>query len=178
MGIEEPNKARKRVATMAAGVLLMIVAFTGLLIILNGPMLPFGTEFHITYPDYEAMVDDGALERGWVPDFVPESSTDFEESHNLDTNRSWMRFSAPTAELDAMLAGLEPISGEKVTFPRRPPGFFVTWWPADLTGGAQKDSKYAFYRCNEMYDQGGEQRVRTGFLAVERGSNTVWHWRP
>lgn len=52
----------------------------------------------------------GAVERGWVPAFVPQSARDIRDSHNLDTNAQTLRFIAPPSDLKAMVAGLPSAS--------------------------------------------------------------------
>ena len=142
-----------------------------------GYSFPFLDEdMHVTYTNYEAMVADGAVMRGWVPEFVPKSATDFEESHNLDTNRSWLRFTVPAGDIEAMTQGLVPVSVEMVQFPKQPPALAEPWWPDDLTDPPSGRAEYNFYQHHEVYYGGRENR--TNFLAVDRVSNTVWYWRP
>ena len=38
------------------------------------------------YDDLEDVRREGAIERGWIPDWVPESATDIHDHHELDTN--------------------------------------------------------------------------------------------
>jgi hypothetical protein len=49
------------------------------------------------YPDRAAAVSDGAIKRGWLPEWLPRSATNIDEWHDLDTNRTIASFSyAPT----------------------------------------------------------------------------------
>ena len=59
-----------------------------------------------TYANYADAKRAGAIERGWIPAFVPRSATDIQESHDLDTNRQHLRFGAPTADLEAIVDGM------------------------------------------------------------------------
>src|SRR6478736_2300037 len=43
-----------------------------------------------TYPALEDAKRDGAVERGWIPAWLPTSMTYIQESHNVDTNVSIM----------------------------------------------------------------------------------------
>jgi len=45
-----------------------------------------------TFPDYEKMQSSGIIERGWVPAYLPKSSKNISEHHNIDTNRVRMSF--------------------------------------------------------------------------------------
>jgi hypothetical protein len=42
--------------------------------------------FESSYADKAAAVEDGAVRRGWIPPWVPESATAIREVHDLDTN--------------------------------------------------------------------------------------------
>ncbi len=44
------------------------------------------------YPTWQEAVKDGATTRGWIPSFLPHSSTNISERHDLDSNVSvWAR---------------------------------------------------------------------------------------
>ena len=45
-----------------------------------------------TYASYAEMEQSGLIARGWLPNYLPTSATDIEESHNIDTNRVWAAF--------------------------------------------------------------------------------------
>jgi hypothetical protein len=65
-----------------------------------------------TYSTYADAQRAGAIERGWVPAFVPPSARDIIASHNLDTNRQTLRFAIPPSDLGKMVAGLGSVSAE------------------------------------------------------------------
>ncbi len=44
------------------------------------------------FTDYEKMQSSGIIERGWVPAYLPKSSKNISEHHNIDTNRVRMSF--------------------------------------------------------------------------------------
>jgi hypothetical protein len=44
------------------------------------------------YPDRAAAVADGAIARGWLPEWLPQTATDIHEWHDLDTNSSKASF--------------------------------------------------------------------------------------
>ena len=50
----------------------------------ENPSSQFGT--------YEELSASGLIERGWVPEHLPRSATEIEESHDIDTNRGWASF--------------------------------------------------------------------------------------
>ena len=51
---------------------------------------PFAFHFleqtNSSFTDYEEMQKSGIFEAGWLPSFLPKSSRDIHESHNIDTN--------------------------------------------------------------------------------------------
>ena len=138
-------------------------------------MLLDGLDMHITYATYDAMSEDGAVRRGWIPEWVPESATDFEESHNLDTNRSWLRFSVPAEDIDAVVDALTPVAAAAVQFPKKPPLLSALWWPDDLTGLSAGAGSYEFFQHEKAI--GGIHGTWTYLVAIDRSSNTVWRWR-
>jgi hypothetical protein len=44
------------------------------------------------YASREEVVRDGAIERGWIPPWIPESAREIREVHNIDTNASQLAF--------------------------------------------------------------------------------------
>lgn len=44
------------------------------------------------YPTLQAVKDDKAIERGWVPGLLPDSAYDIEETHDLDSNQLFGKF--------------------------------------------------------------------------------------
>ena len=65
-----------------------------------------------SYSTYSEANRAGAVERGWIPPFVPTSARDLEDSHDLDTNRQTLRFTIPPSAVADMVSGLGVISAE------------------------------------------------------------------
>lgn len=61
-----------------------------------------------SYATWAEAARSGAIERGWVPAFVPHSARDIRDSHNLDTNAQTLQFTAGPSDVQAMVAGLRP----------------------------------------------------------------------
>jgi hypothetical protein len=84
--------------------------FLGAVILLSSVLL-LVTCHHIEnptarYPTYKAAREAGALEEGrWIPPFLPESSRNIVETHNIDTNS--LRISFDYAPGDLGRIGLE-----------------------------------------------------------------------
>lgn len=63
-----------------------------------------------TYSTYADARRAGAIERGWVPAFVPSSARDIADSHNLDTNRQTLQFTIPPSAIGKMVARFRAVS--------------------------------------------------------------------
>ena len=50
----------------------------------------------------------GAIERGWIPPFVPASARDISDTHNLDTNEQMLTFIVPPEAVKPMLESITP----------------------------------------------------------------------
>ncbi len=68
-----------------------------------------------SYSTYSEAKRAGAVERGWIPSFVPASARDLEDSHNLDTSRQTVRFTIPPSAVADMVSGLGAVSAENKT---------------------------------------------------------------
>lgn len=65
-----------------------------------------------SYSTYSEAQRAGAVERGWIPSFVPSSARDLEDSHDLDTSRQTLRFTIPPAAVPAMVSGFRALSAD------------------------------------------------------------------
>lgn len=62
------------------------------------------------YPTWADAERAGAVERGWIPAWVPSSARDIRESHDLDSNRQTLLFVADPSDVAAMIEGLSLVS--------------------------------------------------------------------
>ena len=126
---------------------------------------------HVEYASFAEAKADGAITRGWIPSFVPESAHDIRESHNLDTNEQWIRFDFALDDRPA-LERLDPIETDEVEFPRTVPTKSREWWPSDLQNeGAIDTNAYSFFRF------GSTTGNSLGYLAIESDFPRAWIWR-
>lgn len=58
-------------------------------------------EHYATWHDAEKA---GAIERGWVPSFVPASATGISDSHDLDRNTQTLQFTVPLTDISMMVS--------------------------------------------------------------------------
>jgi len=105
---------------------------------------------------------DGAFNRGWLPEIVPDDSIDIREMHNIDTNKTWGCFVIPsgTEEVRRKLKrlGASRASGPVSSGPR---GLLRvrTWWLQSMT-----TSTVETYR----FDEAGAQFTVIVGLDAER----------
>lgn len=86
-----------------------------------------------SYRTLDEARDAGAIERGWVPEGLPEGTHELREAHDLDSNRRWGLFNFPPAQGDRLRALLETdeisLAGVTCGIPAR-----IEWWPVLLRG--------------------------------------------
>ena len=109
----------------------------------------------------------GAVERGWVPAWVPGGATVIEEAHDLDGNRRRLRFQATADEVEALADGLPRLHVSAICASRGIPAIAGEWPPALEAG----EAAWAFtYRVAES--RGGARLA----VAIHRSSATVYAW--
>jgi hypothetical protein len=104
-------------------------------------------EAYATYADAERA---GAVERGWVPAFVPSSAHNLNETHDLDTSAQTLRFNIPPSDVARMVAGLRLVSAK------------------EDDAAATLSEKHGLGLASEVYVVCSEPR--NGALAVDRES--------
>ncbi len=120
-----------------------------------------GEQIDKNYATYVDAQRAGAVEKGWIPAFIPSSASDIVDSHDLDTNRQTLQFKLPPSAIGGMVAGLRKISTN------------------DQNALADLLDKYATGRDSEGYVVCSE--VQNGALIVdaERGKafyDTIVSW--
>ena len=75
----------------------------------------------------------GAIDRGWIPDYLPQTSRNIHEVHNLSPSREWCAFEFSPADSEKLRKNLKSIT---VLTPsvRHVPSPDVSWWPPMLKG--------------------------------------------
>ena len=60
------------------------------------------------YADLDAAIKVNAVGTGkWIPGFLPSSARNIHETHNLDTNESWLTFEIDPTKLGPMISSCE-----------------------------------------------------------------------
>jgi hypothetical protein len=97
------------------------------------------------YPAADAAGVDRAIERGWLPQWLPSDAVTIDERHDLDSNASIVQFDS-----------------EKLDLPKQckphddppPPTLSANWWNDDFAGTAT-------FRCGDRYVAVDGEWVRT-----------------
>ena len=111
-----------------------------------------------SFSDYAELERRDALQSGWFPEWLPASSYDIEEAHDMDTNESML---SAKYKQDSLL--LPPPCERVGTVPAAP--FQKDWWPdSDTLSSA---NGWHLYSC-----QNG------AYAAVHQAKQLLLHWRP
>lgn len=119
------------------------------------------------YPNFEAAIKANAVGKGrWVPEFLPPSSTNIYEKHNLDTNEQWLSFKF-AGDIASIVNSCEQSTIQQIMYPRRSPG---KWWPQTFLQNFDNhmNTNYIYYKCKE-----------NGFIGImainiEKGEGYYW----
>lgn len=119
------------------------------------------------YSDLSAAEQDGAIERGWIPDNLPPSSREIREFHDLDSGASWITFTVDGKELSEYVRSCVDGTGSVIVDERSRKR--VSWWPAALASAdTAMDAGFTALICTSD-DDGSTYSI---FVKEEEGS--VW----
>lgn len=77
---------------------------------------------------------DGAFERGWLPHWLPASSKNIWETHDLDSNAVYFKFNFDRDKIDDWLKASEAVLIPENLHPKLPL-LKETWWPKNIHEG-------------------------------------------
>jgi hypothetical protein len=109
----------------------------------------------------------GAFERGWLPQWLPTTSTGIREIHDVDTNASSLLLSFSAGEAWAAPTSCVKVTGDQVAQPRLTP----SWWPTGVPSALGLGASYVYYSCASSTEPLRES------MAVEEKSRVLLHWR-
>ncbi|KJR40727.1 hypothetical protein MCHI_003371 [Candidatus Magnetoovum chiemensis] len=128
------------------------------------------------YQTYGEAIDKGAVNRGWVPDFIPSDAIKIFERHNIDSNEITIKFNYFPSNLSPIYRSCNKIERSQAQYPRRSP----RWWSDNLKPSAAffNGSSYEFFLCNvEIKYESSPSQKRTAFLALDNTTLTAWFWQ-
>ncbi len=149
------RKSARLTAMLAISVALFLV--TGC----ASARLFFTDQQTYAYADYKAAQASDMIERGWIPEYLPESASDINLKYDIDTNEIMLTFQFDPAEMDDFLSQCAPADLTAADFPQQ---LSASWWPDDLQWADTAVPRYVFYGCNSAY------------LAVDEAQNQVFFW--
>jgi hypothetical protein len=145
------------------GVILVLLGLGAAMSILETPVEE--------YSSFAEAREAGAVERGWLPSFLPPHATHLREAHNIDTNERWIAFTAPPQELRIMVArfSILPYRNARATAVDRswrvggdwPPELSKTFWHTP------RSTDLLSYHLSEEADY---------CVAIEWRTGRAWVW--
>ncbi len=121
------------------------------------------TTLEASYATLFEAVSEGAVERGWVPAWLPEGATDLKEIHDLDSGESALAFTLPDGSDWPPHNQCHPEESAGVT----PSRFHPAWWPT----ASELEASYSFSSCF------GERTENLVFVGVHHSGKRALHWR-
>lgn len=115
-----------------------------------------------SFDTLQQAIDADMVNKGWIPDWVPQEATDLHEVHDLDSNTSALAFTKPSVVLLKLPADCQATaSGDS-----DPVAFDRYWWPGEGT----LNGSYRVFRCTPEFG-------KSVFVAVSRNEDRVLFWR-
>lgn len=95
-----------------------------------------GHDHNSFYPTLADADNDGETTHGWIPDFLPKTSRNIHEAHDLSPEDEWCAFEFDPADSATLRQALKPLGD---LHDREIPNPRVSWWPRLLTGNVSVD---------------------------------------
>lgn len=124
------------------------------------PLVACGEVQESAYATLAEAKADGAMQRGWIPEWVPDSAVDIREIHDLDINHSALslRFT-PNAPWNV------PKDCEKIIpSSAGKPTMRLSSWPRDVPPTPVVTPRHAYFKCVE------------GFVAINTTQGELFLW--
>ncbi len=141
---------------------IILGAFAMLIIVPMPSTMSFVREGH--YATYVQAVEHGAIARGWLPEFVPETASKISDIHCLDTNSALLRLSLPEAGRSQLRETMRSVPPSKCDVPAEHLIGLVEWWPQDVLRLPDHETFSATHRSTRC------------FAAISNQSDIVYLW--
>jgi len=66
------------------------------------------------YETYNDVLEDQAIERGWIPEFLPKSARNIVEEHNIETNFGFVEFSFSNGDRQIILPYFHNVTSSEI----------------------------------------------------------------
>jgi hypothetical protein len=80
-----------------------------------------------SYSSYKDAEAGDLFQRGWLPPFIPTTSSAIQEIHDLDTNQRCASFVVPSEDASAFLNSLQDFGFLKLSIPAESPAALSPW---------------------------------------------------
>ena len=135
----------------------------GTLLLTGATVASCGERPEMFYADAIAARQSGAVERGWIPDWLPRSARAINEVHDIATNQSLLAFSFDPADGPLLTQSCTQIQRGALG----PVPFSAAWWPTDVPPSSSVTHRHIYYRCQN-----------DGYAAVSVNDGRLYYWRP
>ena len=128
------------------------------------------------YRNMRAARADTEVGGGWIPEWLPESTRDIHEIHNIDTNQIWISFKF---ERDDFLEAIESANVQSFSSLRLDEGprrHKVSWWPdRDDPALTADDADWRYYKGHGRIQMliGGNYVY---FVAADLSRGVAYYW--
>jgi hypothetical protein len=112
---------------IAAGMAVLCVGLTSILLTCRSDRR------ESFYPSLAEADKDGAITRGWIPDFLPGSAQAIHEIHEISPSTGWCTFEFLPTDSKGLRKSLKSVDALPPSL-RRVPNPGVSWWPALFQG--------------------------------------------
>lgn len=92
-----------------------------------------GHDHNSFYPSLADADKAGETTHSWIPEFLPKTSRNIHEAHDLSPEYEWCAFEFDPADSDSLKRALTPVD-QPTEVANRIPNPHVSWWPQVLTG--------------------------------------------
>ena len=127
------------------------------------------------YSNIQSAWSDGELQKGWIPRFIPDGSTDIHEKHFTKSDIGWLCFDFPATSGQSMTLNFDRLTPDQVNN-LVINGTYSRWWPDNLNGkpsitkGLQP---WSIYKTNRRVN---DFRI-TEYIAIDWKLSRAYLWR-
>lgn len=136
---------------------------SGTLFVMVAGIVSCGERTEVFFTNADAARRAGAVDRGWIPDWLPNSARGIHEAHDIDTNQGLVAFSFDPEDSRIPPPSCTQVQRESL----EPVPFSMPWWPNDLPPSSLVTHRHVYYRCkNDSY------------VALSTSDGQLYYWRP
>ncbi len=153
--------------------IITLILFAVLMILVSYPWLyPYWETTSSRYKNFEeVMAMPEVFEADWVPDWLPQSSYDISESHNIDSNETWIKFNFRS--IDTLVRQCRKLVPKDL----RRPDEEAYWHFPNFVKEAVKNIRVREMEYYECFSTTLSLTKRVNYLFVDRVTSTGYIWR-